>query len=383
MLNYLPEKLYDAIDKSKYKSEYDDIVTIIECFREGCKNLTESLNLENEDYIKSNKDLLEARTNLDKIVHDHFKEYALPYDIQMGKYTRDELVKLYNGMKDDTTGFVDVKAICLDEIVDNSYDDGSYINLMRDYIKEYEKTPFDAKIKLSTFTHMKYMRAAIFIAIEEYKETPPENWLMACDKMISIYNDTKKFTGENDSITHQFVECMCDFLNAVADSKDLIRYIQYIYDFCFHRLQFQYQDYSYGKANMLMIISKLAVAKGDFTTFINATQELCQYLNNALRDIPNLIAGLTFYDKTNVTMFFSIIRWILMLNLKIPVIKDNKVCSLNNLSITDYNTAFADMEEINDTLPNNKTDICSNEFSKSIDAWFDEKNGAYTILASM
>ena len=384
MLNYLPEKLYNAIEYSKYKNEYDEIVEKINMFRTSCNTLTDSLRIENAEYVKSDKNLMEAKQRLDSLVHDHFPEYALSYDIQQGMYSRDELIDIYKSLKNKTkVGLIDDKAICLDEIVDNSYGDNTYLKYMKDYTKEYADTPVDNKMKLSTFAHMKNMRASIFIKIEETRKNEPKNWLSVCDGMIDIYNKTITFTGDNDSITHQFVECMCDFLVAMSGSKHIDNYIEYMYNLCFNRLHFQYDEYSYGKANMLMIISRISADKGDYTTFINSTQELCRYNNRALLNIPELINGLTFFDKTNTTMFISILRWILMLNKKIKVIRDNKICIIKNLNINDYETAFADMAEINKTLPYHKTDVCADKFSESIDSWFSENNGAYRVLAAM
>ena len=376
MLFYLPEKMYNAIkeDPNAFK-EYDRIIRILRKERESYKTLTDGLKMENEKYIQSNEALSQVQKDIAKLISDHFtQEKQLGYLIQMGKFRKYDLERIYNKLGRR----LDDKAICLSEIVDNSYGDNSFINYMHKYVEMYESTDKISLAWASVFTHMKYMKASIYLRGYEYNPRH-DNFMGVIKDVYSAYHTALTHTRDNEAITHAYIECICDFLNLIMDRTDANTFAV-AFRTVINTMKFQYDEHSFGVANFLYILSRIQLKREDYTGFVNATEELVKYIDNSLKNIPQLIAGLNFYDKTNITMYFSLIRWIIRLNKDIPMIKANRVCELKNLQITDYNTAIANMADINSETMGEKIMVCSNAFSKSIDDWFTAGNPAYIAL---
>ncbi len=383
MLCYLPEKLYKVIiNDESAKDMYDAILVIINRERKSYTNLTDGLKMENEEYIKKNDMLSNARDNLNNLIMTKFSEYSLPFLIQSGKYNKTELISLFKSMTEES--MTDIKAICLSEIVDNSYDDNSFIEYMEEYKSMYESLSDKELKSLSVFTHMKYMKASIYLLGNGYCSKYNE-FMKTITDVNSIYKKALKYANGNEVITHAYIECICDFLNLISD-KDGIKKFAISFRNTIQSLEatgFQYSDYSFGVANFLYILSKIQLNEKDYSGFVNTTEELVKYINNSLKDIQTLISGLTFYDKTNITMYFSLIRWIIRLNMNVNVIKNNNLCILSNLQIIDYNTAISDMEIINKDTNGEKVMVCSNAFSKFIDKWFSARNPAYVDIKKL
>lgn len=376
MIYYLPEKMYEAIkqDPTAFK-EYTRIVRILKKERDSYTTLTDGLKMENEKYIQSNEVLSQVQKDMAKLISDNFTQNKqLAYLIQMGKFRKYDLERIYNKLGRR----IDDKAICLSEIVDNSYGDNSFVDYMHKYIELYLYIPKITLMQASVFTHMKYMKASIYLTGYEYNPRH-DNFMSIVKDINSAYNAALSYTNKNEVITHAYVECICDFLNLIMDRTDANAFA-ITFRSAINAMKFQYDEYSFGMANFLYILSRIQLKREDYTGFVNTTEELVKYIDNSLKNIPQLIAGLNFYDKTNITMYFSLIRWIIRLNKDIPMIKANRVCELKNLQITDYNTAIANMTDINSETMGEKVMVCSNAFSKSIDDWFTAGNPAYIDL---
>lgn len=388
MYHYMPEVLYKRIKGSKYRGEYEDIVNDIALQFEKCNSLTQRLRYEDINFIRANKKVNELYEKLENFVKNHFPDMIIPYSIQLGKYNKKELLELFKDMNFNNAENIEVATICLQEILDQSYEDGEYMKYFHLYKEAYDKINIGILQVLSTYVHENYIRSACLIFLDSLKEDEPSNWLSTCGHYHEIYLKTMQIDYEAnlDTLSHQFVECIADFLFAMNNSEHIEEYIGYFYTLVFTKMQFQYDAYSYGKARMLMIMSQIYLARENYTEFINSYFMLVRYLSNGFGNIHELIKGLTYFNSMNIGQYLAICRWVIRTSNECDLIKSDKsqVGILKNISLEDYDTATMNLKDLNiRSLPNDKKPITDISFFNAIDNWFSEKNIEYVHLKNL
>lgn len=386
MLNYLPEPLYKAItsDSRRYL-DYLAIIEEMEDVRDRCSSLSDWIMMDNPSYIEENPELKKIKDKLDKFIFTNYHSGNLDeaYKILNNVYDLSELEEIYSEIKKGKDGeyaktnkytLYDLRAICLDAIIEFKYADGTYLDYMREYVEFYNSISNNDLKECSTYTHMKYMKAAthyLFTTSNRYVE-----WSTLCTHMDTIFEKVMLYKN-TDVIVDAYVECIVDFLNILKDHKDILNIVDRMY-VKVNNLTYQYENYSYGKAALLMTMADI-YARQSILMVMPILETLAKYVDNSLKNPKMLIRGLTVFDKINTNMYISIIRWILRLNNEIPFIKRNGVCKLNNLQINDYNLIMGDIEKVNEN-DTARDFICSTEFSKTVDKWFSSDNNAYLKL---
>lgn len=388
MHHYMPEVLYKRIKGSKYQGEYEDIINDIVLRFENCTSLTQRLQYEDINYIQSDKKVNELYEKLESFVKTHFSGMIIPYHIQLGKYNKKELLELFKDMNFDNAENFEVATICLQEILDQSYEDGEYMKYFHLYKEAYDKIGIDTLQVLSTYVHENYIRSACLLFLDSLKEEEPSNWLSTCDQYHEIYLKTMQIAhkADPDTLSHQFVECIADFLFAMSNSKHIEEYISYFYTLVFTKMEFQYDAYSYGKARMLMVMNQIYLARENYTEFINSYLMLVKYLSNAFRNIHELIKGLTYFDTMNIRPFLVICRWVIRTCNECDMFKNDmsQAWIVKNISLEDYDAATMNLKDFNErSLPNDKKPITDIGFFRTIDEWFSTKNSGYANLKNL
>ena len=388
MHHYMPEVLYNKIKASRYETEYEEIVNDIVLQFERCKSLTQRLQYEDINYISSNETLNKIYEKLEKLIATHFSDMSIPYHIQLGKYNKKELLGLFKGMHFDTAENIEIATICLQEILDQSYEDGEYMKYLTLYKETYEQIKIDTLQSLSTYVHENYIRSACLAFLEHIKEEEPGNWLNTCHQYTAIYTKTLQIAhkADSDTLSHQFVECIADFLFSMSDSEYIEKYINYFYTLVFAKMEFQYDAYSYGKARILMLMNHIYLARENYTEFINSYLMLIKYLSSGFANIHELIKGLTYFDTMNIGQFLAICRWVIRVSKECDLIKNDMTQAgiLKNISIEDYDTAMMNLKDMKTrSLPNDKKPITDISFFYTIDQWFSENNSGYINLKTL
>ena len=388
MHHYMPEVLYKQIKGSKYQGEYEDIVNDIVLQFEKCNSLTQRLQYEDINFIRANKKVNELYEKLENFVKNHFPDMIIPYSIQLGKYNKKELLELFKDMNFDNAENIEVATICLQEILDQSYEDGEYMKYFHLYKEAYDKINIGTLQVLSTYVHENYIRSACLIFLDSLKEDEPSNWLSICDQYHEIYLKTMQIAhkADPDTLSHQFVECIADFLFTMSNSEYIEEYISYFYTLVFTKMEFQYDAYSYGKARMLMVMSQIYLARENYTEFINSYLMLVRYLSNGFRNIHELIKGLTYFDTMNIRPFLVICRWAIRTSNECDMFKNNMTQAwiLKNISLEDYDAATMNLKDFKErSLPNDKQPITDIGFFRTIDEWFSTKNSGYANLKNL
>lgn len=384
----MPEVLYKQIKGSKYQGEYEDIVNDIVLQFEKCNSLTQRLQYEDINFIRANKKVNELYEKLENFVKNHFPDMIIPYSIQLGKYNKKELLELFKDMNFDNAENIEVATICLQEILDQSYEDGEYMKYFHLYKEAYDKINIGTLQVLSTYVHENYIRSACLIFLDSLKEDEPSNWLSICDQYHEIYLKTMQIAhkADPDTLSHQFVECIADFLFTMSNSEYIEEYISYFYTLVFTKMEFQYDAYSYGKARMLMVMSQIYLARENYTEFINSYLMLVRYLSNGFRNIHELIKGLTYFDTMNIRPFLVICRWAIRTSNECDMFKNDMTQAwiLKNISLEDYDAATMNLKDFKErSLPNDKQPITDIGFFRTIDEWFSTKNSGYANLKNL
>ena len=384
----MPEVLYKQIKGSKYQGEYEDIVNDIVLQFEKCNSLTQRLQYEDINFIRANKKVNELYEKLENFVKNHFPDMIIPYSIQLGKYNKKELLELFKDMNFDNAVNIEVATICLQEILDQSYEDGEYMKYFHLYKEAYDKINIGTLQVLSTYVHENYIRSACLIFLDSLKEDEPSNWPSICDQYHEIYLKTMQIAhkADPDTLSHQFVECIADFLFTMSNSEYIEEYISYFYTLVFTKMEFQYDAYSYGKARMLMVMSQIYLARENYTEFINSYLILVRYLSNGFRNIHELIKGLTYFDTMNIRPFLVICRWAIRTSNECDMFKNDMTQAwiLKNISLEDYDAATMNLKDFKErSLPNDKQPITDIGFFRTIDEWFSTKNSGYANLKNL
>lgn len=384
----MPEVLHKKIKASKYQKDYEDIVNDIVLQFEKCNSLTQRLQYEDINYTRSNKKLNEIYEKLETLVETHFPDMLIPYNIQLGKYNKKELLELFKDMSFDTAENIEVATICLQEILDQSYEDGEYMKYLTLYKEAYDKFNVNTLHVLPTYVHENYIRGACLTFLEDLKKEESSNWLNTCNQYHEIYLRTiqSAHKADTDTLSHQFVECIADFLFAMSNSEHIEEYISYFYTLAFTKMEFQYDSYSYGKARILMIMNQIYLSRGNYTEFINSYFMLVEYLSNGFGNIHELIKGLTYFDTMNIGQFLATCRWVIRVTNECDLIKNDKSQAgiLKNIPLEDYDTATMNLKDLNiRSLPNDKKPITDISLFHTIDEWFSKKNIGYVNLKSL
>lgn len=388
MYHYMPEVLYRQIKASKYQKDYENIVNDIALQFEKCNSLTQRLQYEDINFIRANKKVNEIYERLESFVETHFPDLLIPYNIQLGKYNKKELLELFKNMSFDTVENIEIATVCLQEILDQSYEDGEYMKYLTLYKETYDKFNIATLHRLSTYAHENYIRGACLTFLEGLKKEDPSNWLNTCNQYHEIYLKTMQIAhkANSDTLSHQFVECIADFLFSMSNSKYIEEYINYFYTLVFIKMEFQYDSYSYGKARILMNMSQIYLARENYTEFINSYFVLVKYLSNGFANIHELIKGLTYFDTMNIGQFLAICRWVIRTSNECDLIKNDKTQAgvLKNISLEDYNTATMNLKDFKErSLPNNKKPVTDISFFNTIDRWFSKNNSGYVNLKNL
>lgn len=367
MINYLPERIYQYL---KNDATYLEIVKMIEEGKANCKSLKEYNDLDTLDYHGEDK-VNRVEEKLEAVIDKLCPQYKIDYQVTRGIYTTGELLSFYGNTADYESRF-----ILLSAIIDRSYINLEYTKYMEIYNKLYEAMSLEEKLKLTQYPHMKYMKNKIYLKSLAFEfNTVLE--LLAWIK--EFYIDIKSYEANSDTLTNSLIECLCTTINNLQSigikDADVLEFASGAYQWA-NSLQFQYREYSFGRAALLENMARINASLRDITEFVNANLELAAYVDNALSNIQECCKGLYYYDKRNGVMMISIVRWILKLQ-SIPLFGNNGLCVLKNLTKEDHDFAISDMEEVNSRLIGKNNHTGSTMYSKDIDKWFSDSNSFY------
>jgi hypothetical protein len=372
MFNYIPERIYKKI---KNDEAYISLVAEITAAKESCKTFEEFIRSDSEEFVGRDR-LSNYKKVLAEIVTKYCPEYLIQLKVNEGEYTKPQLIEMYNSNKYDT----EYNFFFLSNIINASYDDGTYLEYMEYFINDYEALPLREVSLLSDYVHLKYMYGKIYLNAYNINTDNDRYHYILFDANYSTYMKVLDYV-ELDILNNYVLEALCDSLQVVAnkleDNTKLYFYLKIILNFANSSL-YQYKNYSYAYAKLLDIKNMLDAYSRDYTEFINGTIVLCKYISNALAVPSKLFKGLNYYDKCNHAMFIVLIRKYLKLKESIPVLRVNNSATITNLNPLDYNYAFSNITDIE--TPSIEHDVVVNQYKMEVDAWFKSDNVVLNCL---
>ena len=156
MILYLPERLYDEIKDNQdfidISEQMEDIYTEKSTFEHAI-----TTNWVDNDEIKA------LGIKLDKLIETFFKDkpnYIEEYKINNGKYSKQEMIVKYETGNSEVYDYEN-KFFLLSNILNKSYEDGTYTEYMKPYVNLFESTSLEEKkeMNLSKYIWLKYMHA--------------------------------------------------------------------------------------------------------------------------------------------------------------------------------------------------------------------------------
>jgi hypothetical protein len=203
MINYLPERIYNAV---KDDTDYNTIITYVENKKATCTTLEEFVDSDSDEFLGSVQ-TNQYRTMMENIITKYCPLYLDEYKINNGEYTKDQLIAMY----EDTTNKYDIetKFFILSNIINNSYLDRTYESYMGLFVTYYESITDDTiKKNLAKYVHLKYMYAKSHLLSLELDMTK-SNWQTNLgNQLYSLYTSILSITGDYDITKNYALEAL-------------------------------------------------------------------------------------------------------------------------------------------------------------------------------
>lgn len=376
MINYLPERIYNAV---KDDADYKTIVNYLTEKKSSCATLEDFVDSDSDDFLGVVQ-CKQYRTQLENIINKYCPNYLEEYKVNNGEYTKDELISMYS----NTTGKYDIETnfFILSNIINNSYLDHTYEPYMQQFVTDYEKLSDGDKTGLANYVYFKYMYAKSH-ELSLYCDMTKANWQLTLgNQLYALYTDIKSITDDRDITRNYGLEALAYSVQTVSDTNtvtmdELNTYVSLVYDFA-NSISFQYQNYSFGFLKIMDLQNMVYVYNRNYACFIDQTIKIMKYLSNALVNKSSLFNGLNYYDKCNHGMFTVLLRKYIKIKSSIICIEKNNEAVIQNL--TDIDKAYALSDIIKAGTPSEQNNICVSNYKSDVDSWFKPSNMGFAAL---
>lgn len=331
MILYLPERLYDEIKDNQdfidISEQMEDIYTEKNTFEHAI-----TTNWVDNDEIKA------LGIKLDKLIETFFKDkpnYIEEYKINNGKYSKQEMIVKYETGNSEVYDYEN-KFFLLSNILNKSYEDGTYTEYMKPYVNLFESTSLEEKkeMNLSKYIWLKYMHAKLYVMATKinfvdmkWDKSFADQALQLLDE-LNVYDDT-------DIFENSFLEAYLEAVQTVMvnipklPSQEILNLLGRVNGIV-NEKSFQYYNCSFSVLSYMDTINNLYLFKGDFTAFHHMTSTIVDYINDSLYYIENTLRGLSYYDKSNHAMYAILIRKYLKLTDYCDYMRDIKIKYLSD-----------------------------------------------------
>lgn len=379
MINYLPERIYNALQND---TDYKTIIAYITAKKATCVTLEDFVDSDSDDFLGSVQ-CNQYRTQMENIINKYCPGYIEEYKVNNGEYDKSTLLTMYN----DTTGIYDneTKFFILSNIINDSYQDRTYESYMQQYVTDYEKLTDNDKSNLAKYVHFKYMYAKSHELALNCDMTKSDWQTTLGNELYALYNTIKTLTGDRDITRNYGLEALAYAVQTVSDTNKvtisaLNTFITLVYDFA-NSISFQYQNYSFGLGKIMDLQNMVYVYNRSYACFIDQTIKNMKYLSDALGNKTTLFNGLNYYDKCNHGMFTVLLRKYIKIKNAIPCIENNKNAVLTNLTDVDKTYALSDI--IKSGTPSAQNNICVANYRDDVDSWFKPSNIGFALLQTI
>lgn len=321
MIYFLPERIYNYILENKISDVLDKLNALSDkynsftTFEEYIKY--SSLFIENEDNKKVYSDIKssikEALKNKPNLLQE--------FEIISKDFIGEEYI--HNTKALDDENYLALLIAFIDFNDSNKKD--VYFSYMKTFIKYFESHESKDYSKFIYYNYIAYKILIDSISKDFITNSMSEEDITSkCMNTIKkYYNKTLEYSSDKDNINSQFCDWVCFYIhniNQLLEDKRIKVDLQDLYNkldnFLYSEIgDYQYKKYNYGYLRfcdtmlmyLLFSISNTNRAER-ITTCKKLLNKIIDLFNDGLTDMPILLRGLSYYDRSKVIKYAVLLR---------------------------------------------------------------------------
>lgn len=321
MIYFLPERIYNYILENKVSDVLDKLNALSDkynsftTFEEYIKY--SSLFIENEDNKKVYSDIKssikEALKNKPNLLQE--------FEIISKDFIGEEYI--HNTKALDDENYLALLIAFIDFNDSNKKD--VYFSYMKTFIKYFESHESKDYSKFIYYNYIAYKILIDSISKDFITNSMSEEDITSkCMNTIKkYYNKTLEYSSDKDNINSQFCDWVCFYIhniNQLLEDKRIKVDLQDLYNkldnFLYSEIgDYQYKKYNYGYLRfcdtmlMYLLFSISNTNKAErITTCKDLLNKIIDLFNDGLTDMPILLRGLSYYDRSKVIKYAVLLR---------------------------------------------------------------------------
>lgn len=321
MIYFLPERIYNYILENKVSDVLDKLNALSDkynsftTFEEYIKY--SSLFIENEDNKKVYSDIKssikEALKNKPNLLQE--------FEIISKDFIGEEYI--HNTKALDDENYLAILITFIDFNDSNKKD--VYFSYMKTFIKYFESHESKDYSKFIYYNYIAYKILIDSISKDFITNSMSEEDITSkCMNTIKkYYNKTLEYSSDKDNINSQFCDWVCFYIhniNQLLEDKRIKVDLQDLYNkldnFLYSEIgDYQYKKYNYGYLRfcdtmlMYLLFSISNTNKAErITTCKDLLNKIIDLFNDGLTDMPILLRGLSYYDRSKVIKYAVLLR---------------------------------------------------------------------------
>lgn len=321
MIYFLPERIYNYILENKISDVLDKLNALSDkynsftTFEEYIKY--SSLFIENEDnkkvYADIKSSIKEALRNKPNLLQE--------FEIISKDFIGEEYI--HNTKALDDENYLALLIAFIDFNDSNKKD--VYFSYMKSFIKYFESHESKDYSKFIYYNYIAYKILIDSISKDFITNSMSEEDITSkCMNTIKkYYNKTLEYSSDKDNINSQFCDWVCFYIhniNQLLEDNRIKIDLQNLYNkldnFLYSEIgDYQYKKYNYGYLRfcdtmlmyLLFSISNTNKAKR-IKTCKDLLNKIIDLFNDCLTDMPILLRGLSYYDRSKVIKYAVLLR---------------------------------------------------------------------------
>lgn len=321
MIYFLPERIYNYLVENKVTSILDKLNSLSDKYNSFTTF---------EEYIKYSSLFVEEDNN---------KQFYTDIDTSIKEVLKDKPILLqefeiiskdfigtnyiYNTKALDDENYL-AMLIAFIDFNDPAKKD-VYFNYMKTFIKYFEAHESNSYSKFIYFNYIAYKILTDSSSNDFISETMTEEDITSkCMNIIKkYYNKALEYSNDKDNINSQFCEWVCFYIhniNQLIENKkikiDLYPLYKKLDEFLYSEIgEYQYKKYNYGYlrfCDIMLMYLLFSIGntnrKERFIICKDLLNKIIDTFNDGLSNMPVLLRGLSYYDKSKVIKYAVLLR---------------------------------------------------------------------------
>lgn len=321
MIYFLPERIYNYMVENKVSDVLDKLNSLSDkynsftTFEEYIKY--SSLFIEDEDNKK-------VYSDIESSIKEALKDEPIllqEFEIISKDFIGEEYIHNTNALDDENYLAMLIAFIDFDD--PNKKD--VYFSYMKTFIKYFESHESKDYSKFIYYNYITYKILTDSTSSDFITSSMSEEDITTkCMNTIKrYYNKTLEYSSDKDNINSQFCEWVCFYIhniNQLLETNKIKVDLQDLYNkldnFLYNEIgEYQYKKYNYGYLRfcdtmlMYLLFSIGNTNKSErFKTCKELLNKIIDLFNDGLTNMPILLRGLSYYDKSKVVKYVVLLR---------------------------------------------------------------------------